>query len=53
MSLAVAVHAVDFYLDEEQEKERHHILELLQLDDAKALKYYSVMHGKPFVSYRS
>ena len=36
MSLAVAVHAVDFYLDEEQEKERHHILELLQLDDAES-----------------
>ena len=36
MSLAAAVHAVDFYLDEEQEKERHHILELLQLDDAES-----------------
>ncbi|KAF8630934.1 hypothetical protein AX17_005291 [Amanita inopinata Kibby_2008] len=31
-----AIHAVDFYLDEEQEKERHHILELLQLDDAES-----------------
>ncbi|KAF8727619.1 hypothetical protein AX14_007203 [Amanita brunnescens Koide BX004] len=29
-----AVHAVDFYLDEEHEKE--HILELLQLDDAES-----------------
>ena len=36
MSLAAVVHAVDFYLDEEQEKERHHILELLQLDDAES-----------------
>ncbi|PFH53338.1 hypothetical protein AMATHDRAFT_187988 [Amanita thiersii Skay4041] len=31
-----AVHAVDFFLDEEQEKERHHILELMQLDDAES-----------------
>ena len=36
MSLAAAVHAVDYYLDEEQEKERHHILELWQLDDAES-----------------
>lgn len=28
------MHAVDFYLDEEHEKE--HILELLQLDDAES-----------------
>ena len=31
-----AVHAVDFYLEDDQEKERHHILELLQLDDAES-----------------
>ncbi|KAK2459725.1 hypothetical protein APHAL10511_008259 [Amanita phalloides] len=31
-----AVHAVEFYLEGEQERERHHILELLQLDDAES-----------------
>ncbi|KAF8630607.1 hypothetical protein AX15_002834 [Amanita polypyramis BW_CC] len=31
-----AVHAVDIYLDDVQEKERHHILELMRLDDAES-----------------
>ncbi|KIL59186.1 hypothetical protein M378DRAFT_27110 [Amanita muscaria Koide BX008] len=30
------VHAVEFYLEEGQEKERHHMVELLQLDDAES-----------------